>query len=329
MMHGSIFRIVGEGRLMAERSGREDSVGDAKASRLTTIDRSAELLPWRRARELTRCFLYWIPVSTFPIPTVQRGWLMEFLTRWTLLMKERGFRPETFLQYKTVHPDLMKPLLSNMMELIPVMGLGRKPGTALPEFPSEAEVQQSTKAMFDALSQKKSVDLPDAKKYMPDYAYWFVEKSDKEQRELFLGYGGLSMAFLKPDPNTAAPPLPFTPILRKKLPMLEQLERNFAKANSLRDSFLAKSKEFFGGGLEQEPQMKGIPFILPLLDSADFFSQPAEVIEKCFQLFDAYIRESPSDKGVLLAVKQDIDIEDGLIELLNTMREEKLVYIEA
>ncbi len=300
---------------------------DKTSRRLTAIDRSAELLPWRRARELTRCFLYWLPVSAFPVPALQRGWLMEFLTRWSLLMKELGLRPETFLQYKTVYPDLMKPLLNNMMELIPILGLGRKPGAALPEFPSEDEVQQSTKSMFDALSHQKDVDLPDAKKYMPDYSYWFVEKSGQKQRDLFLGYGGFSMVFLKPDPDTVAPALPITPALRKKLPILQELENNFAKANSLKDSFLAKSKEFFGQGLEKEPQMKGIPFILPLLDSVDFFSQPAEVIENCFQLFDAYLRESPIDKGVLLAVKEDI--EEQFINLLNGMRKEKLVYPEA
>jgi hypothetical protein len=295
--------------------------------RLTPIIRSEELRPWRRAHELTRCFLYWIPVSSFPIPGTQRSWLMEFLTRWTLLMKDLGLRPEVFLQYKTVYPDLMKPLLNNMMDLIPIMGLGRKPGAPLPELPSEEEAKKDTKKMFDALLHEKPVELPDAKKYMPDYACWFVDKSDKKQRELFLGYGGLSMAFLKPDPNTATPTLPFTPALRKKLPMVQELEKSFAQASALKDSFLAKSKEFFGGGLEQEPQLKGLPFILPLLDAADFFSQPAEVIEKCFQLFDAYVRESPADKGVLLAAKDDI--EERLIDLLNGMREEKLVYPEA
>lgn len=295
--------------------------------RLIPIDRSKELLPWRRARDLTRCFLYWAPVSAFPIPTNQCSWLMEFLSRWTALMKEIGLRPETFLQYKTVYPDLMDPLLNNMMELIPVMGLGRKPGTPLPKLPSDQEVEQSTKKMFDALKNEKPFRPPDAKQYMPDYTYWFVQKSDKKQRDLFFGHGGLSMAFLKPDANTAAPALPITPALRKKLPMLQELEKTFAQANSLKDSFLAKSKEFFGGGLETEPQMKGMPFVLPLLDSADFFSQPAEVIENCFQLFAGYVRESPADKGVVLAV--NLDLEDRLIELLQGMKAENLIYAEA
>jgi len=297
------------------------------ADRLTPIHRSEDLAPWRRAKELTRCFLYWIPVNSFPIPEGQRAWLMEFLTRWTGLMKDLGLRPETFVQYKMIYPNLMEPLLNNMMELIPVMGLGRKPGAPLPELPSEKEVQKSTKKMFEALTQDKPVELPDAKSYMPDYSYWFVDKSDKKQRELFLGHGGMSITFLKPDPNTAAPPLPITAALRKKLPMLQELEKKFEQSNSLKDAFLAKSKEFFGEGLEKEPQMKGIPFVLPLLDASDFFSQPAEVIQNCFQLFDAYVRESPADKGLLLAV--NFDVEESLIDLLKKMREEKFSYPDA
>ena len=301
--------------------------GDKGQRRLTPMDRSADLLPWRRASQLTRCFLYWIPVNAFPIPSTQRDWLMEFFTRWTELMKQLGLRSEVFLQYKIVYPDLMKPLLNNMMELIPVMGLGRKPGAPLPEFPSPAEVEQMTKKMFDTLQQGKDVDLPDATQYMPDYSYWFLDKSEKQQRQLFFGHGGLSVTFLKPDPNTSPPPLPFTAAQRQKIPELQHVEKNFARANSLKDGFLAKSKEFFGGGLEEEPQMKGIPFVLPLLDSADFFSQPAEVVEKCFQLFAVYVRESPADKGVLLAFHDDL--EENLIGLLKGMKDQKLTYPEA
>jgi hypothetical protein len=73
--------------------------------------------------------------------------------------------------------------------------------------------------------------------------------------------------------------------------------------------------------------MKGIPFIFPVLDSADFFSQPPEVIEKCFQLFEVYIRESPADKGILLAFTGDL--EEKLIELVRVMKDQKLIYPEA
>lgn len=309
------------------KSGGGTTGSDQAARRLTPIDRSTQVLPWRRARELNRCFLYWLPVSAFPIPTSQRGWLMEFFARWTAVMKESGLRPETFLQYKTVYPNLMDPLINTMMEFIPIMGLGRKPGTALPKFPSKSEVERMTKKMFDDLKQEKPLDLPDAGKYAPEYTYWFLDKSSQHQRELFFGYGGLSVTFLKPDPGTVAPPLPITDAQRKKIPMLQHLDRTWAQANSMKEAFLAKSKEFFVAGLEAEPQMKGIPFILPLMDSSDFFSQPAEVVEKCFELFEVYVRESPADKGLLLSFKTDF--EEQLVELLRSMKEEKLIYPEA
>jgi len=310
---------------------QDESVSSERASqRLTPIDRSRELLPWRKASQLTRCHLYWLPVGAFPIPAHQRSWLMEFLDRWTALAKEKfGLRAEVFLQFKTVYPDLMQPLLDNMMELIPVMGLGIKPGTSLPVMPAQKEVEGSLKKMFDTLQQGKELHMEDSKKYMPDYAYWFLDKSEKKQRELFFGQGGLSITFLKPDPNTKPQPLPITPAQKQKLPFLQQfdLEKQWAQAHSLRDGFLAKSKEFFSAGLEKEPQLKGIPFILPALDSADFFSQPAEVIEKCFKLFEIYVRESPVDKGILLAFAGEL--EESLIDLLKEMRDQKLSYSEA
>lgn len=297
--------------------------------RLVPVDRSAELYPWRRAQELTRCFLYWLPVTGFPIQEEQRGWLMQFLDRWTDSMKAQfGLRPEVFLQYKTIHPHLMNPLLNNMMELIPIMGLGRKPDGRLPAFPPPKEIQRMTQTMFDTLKGGEPLPLPDAKKYIPDYSYWFVDKSQRRQRELFFGHGGLTMTFLKPDPKTVPPPLSFSPALQKKMPALQMFDVAKANANaaSLADSFQVKSKEFFGAGLEGEPQMKGIPFILPILDSADFFTAPAEWIKNCFQLFDVYFRESPADQGILLAFESDM--EDHLIQLLNKMKDEKLFYPE-
>lgn len=305
------------------------SPNEQARQRITPIDRTADLLPWRRAHELTRCFLYWLPVSTFPISTRQRTWLMEFLSRWIGLMKERGLRPELFLQYKTVYPDLMKPLLNNMMELIPVMGLGRKPGAPLPVFPSKDEVAKKTQEMYDTLKRGDQVQLPDTKEYMPDYSYWFVEKSEKHQRELFFGHGGMTFTFLKADPKTAPPPLLISEAQKKKMPVLQKInvDKMWAQANSLADAFLPKSKEYFGAGLESEPQMKGIPFILPLLDSADYFSQPAEVVEKALDLFAVYIRESPADKGMLLSF--GVELEEDLIKLLKQMKEEKFIYPES
>ena len=297
--------------------------------RLTPLDRSAELLPWRRARELTRCSLYWMPVASYPVRGAQRAWLLTFLTRLTARLKsEDGLRPEQFLQYKTVYPELMQPLLNNMMELVPVLGLGRKPGASLPQFPNEQDIQRTTRKMFESLKKDEPVPLPDTRKHMPDYAYWFLDKSAQRQRDLFFGFGGLSLLFMKPDAKTA-PPLLISPAQRAKMPLFQKMdvEKLWAQGQALNDPFLQQSKTLFGEGLENEPQTKGYPFILPLLDSADFFAQPEAIIKNVFELCDVYMRESPVDTGLVLAGDKDLD--DVLIGLLRELSDENLMYPES
>ena len=51
-----------------------------RGERLTPIDRSDEILPWRRAEGMTRCFLAWMPVSAFPARESERRWLLRFTT---------------------------------------------------------------------------------------------------------------------------------------------------------------------------------------------------------------------------------------------------------
>jgi hypothetical protein len=131
---------------------------------------------------------------------------------------------------------------------------------------------------------------------------------------------------LKPDPKTTPPPLPLSESVRKRIPILQAMnvDQMMARAASLADGFLAKSKSMFSKGLEGDPQTKGLPFILPLLDAGDFFSQPPEVVQQCFELFDVYVRESPVDKGMLLAFASEL--EAPLIALLKEMRDQGLKY---
>jgi hypothetical protein len=315
---------------MADIGDKQAGLTAERRQRLTPADRAKDLLPFRCANEMTRCHLYWLPVRQFPVPAAQRAWLLLFIERWAaLLKKELSLRMELFLQYKTVHPELVKPFLNNMLDFVPALGLGRKPGGGVPAFPSKPEMDAMTKSMYESLKRGDNMDPPDTKKYMPDYAYWFVGKTPKPQLELFFGQGGMTLAFLKSDPKTAPPPLPISAAQRKKLPMFQTMDfdKGRAAAASLADAFLPKSKQLFGAGLDDEPQMKGIPFVLPLLDSADFFSQPPEFVENVFQVFDVYSRESPADRGILLAFTADL--EEGLIQLLKDMAEEKLYYPEA
>ncbi len=286
-----------------------------RASRLSPIE-PAKLLPWQRAHDLQGCSLYWLPVQCFPVPTQQKQWLLRFLD----LLSERlkadfQLRCEIFLQQKTVEP-LMGAFVKHAREFGPVQGLNRRPGVPLPAPPTNSDLE----AFQDG---RKQFEIGE---FVADYCYWLLYKDPRRQRELFCGYGGLTAIFLKADPSTKAPELPFTPGLRAKFPMFQMvdIDKIFGGAFSLQDAFLKKSKELFGGDIEQNPQFSGLSFILPLLGTADFFAQPESESKKWFDLFDVYFRESPIDGGMLLASKSDLD--ECIFELLDTIAKENLEY---
>ena len=298
---------------MAESDARPKST-----SRLQEIDRSRDLLPWRRAEQLTRCYLYWIPVASFPLRVGQRTWLIHFLSGLgDLLSTKFGLRPEVFLQFKTL-PPLMDLFLNTAQEFGPFHGLTRRPGSRPPKLVEEADLDDIAKG-------RKKFKFND---YCPDYAYWFVFKSFRKQMESFFGHGGISVMFLKPDAAAVAPKLPIPQAVRDKFEVFKQFDVDglVAGAYALKDSFLAKSKELFGRELAADPKFKGLLFTMPLLATADFFSAPAEEIENCFKLFEVYVNESPADQGVLLATKYSM--EDELIGLLQKMKEDGISYPE-
>jgi hypothetical protein len=288
-----------------------------KTTRLTPIDRNKELAPLRRAYDLDRCLLYWIPVEGFPIPSQQRQWLMEFFDLlFAVLTKQMGLRLEVFLQYKSIM-DLQRAFQETAMEFAPILGLSRRPGTILAPSPTMED-------LAPVLQGKKDFDL---KEWTPDYCYWFHHKLEKRQRDVFLGSGGLTIISLKPDPKTAPPQLPFSETFRKKHRIFQMIDVDafVASACSLMDEFHPKSKELFASDLKQDPRYVGIPFVIPILSAADFFERPAEECEGWFKLFDVYISESPIDKGLLLASK--LDLEEQLIVLLREMKEKGHKYL--
>lgn len=271
---------------------------------------------------MTRCFLYWIPVTSFPAPIEQRAWLLNFFERLSGFLKDsEGLREEVFFQFKEFF-DLRNQFLNHQVEFHPMIGLSRRPGAPLPDFPSEEEVAEISREVL------RTMKAPDATKYMPDYCYWFIRKLATKQRELFLGHAALTILFLKPDPNAPSTKLPPPLQFLNKRPDFAKVdfEGMLATGCALQDPFLAKSKALFGAGLEDEPQFKGLLYILPLLQTSDFFSQPEEEAKKWFELFDVYINESPADKGILMAFKSDH--EEQLVEILTKMKEEGLVYRE-
>ncbi len=286
--------------------------------RLTPI--ADELLPLQRARDLTRCLLYWIPVDGFPVPAHQRAWLMSFLDRLVeLIGSQLGLRAEVFLQ-KTVVQEHTELFVNTAMDYAPKMGLSHKPGAAFPSSPTKQEIE----GLVDQAKKREKITLD---KWLPQTCYWFSTKAEKQQREHFFGYGGMTMIFLKPDPGTVPPKLPISPALLQKNELLRManLDGLLAKAYALNDAFLAKSKELFQDpARKNELFFRGIRFILPSLTSADFFGQPQELFDKWFELFDLYMNESPADEGIVLASK--VDIEAQLIGILKQMNDEGLVY---
>lgn len=277
--------------------------------------------PLRRAETLEKFFLYWIPVDATPPPQAQSFWLQAFFDRLiAFLTKEGKLRTEVFLQYKTVYPNLLDHFLDRSMEWIPIVGYARTPGVPLPPIPT-------LKSMQPLIDGEKPFDFGD---YVGDFTYWFVWKEEKQQRDLFFGYGGLTMMFMPPDPAAIAKP----PYISKRMrehpvfkPIFDRSDpaRTITTGQSMGDKWLKQSLDIYGPDLPQSPQMKGIPFVIPRLKSIHFLNSEEER-QKLSTLCDFYIAESPEDQGVLLASAKDYD--EPIIDILDQMRAAGLEYPE-
>jgi hypothetical protein len=304
----------------ADGLGSADYMVHENLSRLSPLAQDTDLLPLRRAHQMTRCALYWVPVSSFPIPSAQRLWINSFLDRVLQLMQEsHGLRAEVFLQCKTVFPSLVERLNENALDLTPLMGLAQRPGQEIPPIPTVEDLQQ-------VLKEKEKYDF---KKFVGDFCYWFIKKDAKKQRDLFWGYGGMTILFLAPDPSTKVAPLQIPKWIREDpgfAGLFKLFDPDQANANShaLLDGFRKKSLDLFAEDLKKNVQLKGMPFVIPLLSTRDFFNRPEEECKKWLELFDLYVNESPADDGVLIASK--LDVEEELIAILNQMKADGLQY---
>jgi hypothetical protein len=287
------------------------------STRPSRLSRAEEKIqPFLRSPQDAGCELYWIGVPAFPMPTAHRAWFTDFFTRFSaLLEKEAEIRGEFFLQYKTII-DIEKRFRKLAFEILPWHGLTRKPGASIPAPPTKEELEAATHG-----------GAFDIRKHFPDSCFWLRAALPKLMNEFF-GLGGASMFYLKADPATKPPAIPHLETLKGSFPEIQfgKLEEMFKATVSLKDKFLPESKKLFGEGLEEEPNFSGITFILPLLETRDFFSRPAEEKEKWFKLFDVFWRESPPDKGVYIASK--IPLEDLLYEVLESMKEAGKSYPE-
>ena len=270
------------------------------------------ILPLVRSKKMQGCALYWLPVYTEPLVWREKQWLMAFFDALdAILEKKYGLRQESFLQMKLVAPmGAPKDLLhANQAELMPMMGLSRKPGAKLPPIPTEEDLKP-------VMEGKQKFQFND---YVGDYVMWFLTRKERFRRDLFLGYGGYTMMYLAPDPATEPPPLPDYPAFNEH-PAIKNYDVRglWDTVHLLTDGFGAKSKAVFGKGFEEEPSFEGIPFIIPLMNAREYQDANPDDIAAMFTVFDVYIQESSSDTGILIASKLDLD--DDLHEVLESLR---------
>jgi len=298
------------------------STPPAYPKHLTPVERRRRLRPWRKADDLTRCHLYWLPAD-FPAASQQRQWILAFLDAFSeTVQKKLSLQPQIFLQLKTLYPSLQNDFIKTAMEFNPLFGLSRRPMSKIPELPDMRYVEDLQKG-------RRSFAFGDG---LADYCYWFIGRQEKRQRQLFVGFGGLTTMFTKQDPNTVPPPAPaIPPGVRRSLifeSVLKQWkpEQGLQTAYALKSAFLAKSKEHFGRGLEEDAQYPGLLYVLPLLSSNDFFSQPEDEAKRWFDVFDIYVNESALDKGILLASKEDC--EEHIAEIVEALKQNGIRYPE-
>ncbi len=295
------------------------SVGEPRRRRLLEANDRPRFHPWTRAPEFESCQLYWMPVSSFPIGYLQRQWLLRFqeLLR-AHLAKKLKLAPEVFLQMNSINAASRDTFISNARRFHPLFGLGRHPGRALPPIPDEkyAEDLQKGRVTYDHNSLR------------PDYTYWFLEKQAAEQLHLFYGGGGTTTIFLEastPPPKAQKPRL--ASIRDTKLREMVanyDMDSTLSRMQAVESPFLKQSKEMFASDLQDDPQYPGLLFTLPLLAANDFFAATPAQVTDWFSLFKLYLRESPEDKGIVMATSEDF--EESLDELLQQMQSEGLEY---
>ena len=200
-----------------------------------------------------------------------------------------------------IMPELRESFIQTAPTFKPLFGLGRHPGRSLPPLPDEryAKLLQEGKVTYDAQSLH------------PDYVYWLSGGDRNEQRRIFTGFGGMVTLLLPP---TETPP-PLRPIRVRAIhdPAMRRLAETVDFNQKMKDlhaidaAFLKQSKEVFAADLKDDPQHPGLLFALPLLAAEDFFAATPATIDQWFELFNLYVRESPEDKGVLLASVDDLE----------------------
>lgn len=282
--------------------------------------RERTLTPFVRASAITDCSIYWLPVSPFPMLPRQREWILEFHQRLAAhLAQSRKLRQETFLQFKSLYPDLLNTFTARAGDHMPMSGASLTPGETPPELPDFDTIKKQVES-----AGKNGTPL-DVNQWMPDVLHWFLLKKPVEQRELFFGRGGMFTLYLPPDPETVAPVIEVPRFVKTHPAYSDSMQGEINAAYSMRDRFLKQSKEMFGEPFRADASYKGLMFVLPLFTSASLVQATPEQREHWFQVFDGYLIESRVDRGLVLALKEPA-FDDELITLVEQMEAEGHVY---
>ena len=291
-----------------------DQNTDGKSRPEPLAERS--LYPLERSTKLQSCALYWVPVFSQPFAWKEQQWFMALFDRLHVFLADKHrLRQEAFLQMKLIAPlgepkDLFH---RHQMELMPRMGLSRKPGAALPKIPTEEDLAPVMKG-------KQKFVFND---YIGDYCFWFLTRKEQWRRNLFLGHGAYTMLYMPHDPKTTPPPVPDYPAFRAN-PVFAKFDVDalWETTHLLSDRFGPASKAVFGRGLEEDPSFAGLPFVIPRVNSRDLHNLEPNEMEEWFTIFDVLIQESPDDNGVLIASRHDLD--EPLGQILEAMRSDRI-----
>ena len=297
------------------------------------------MLPWRKAESLQVCSLFWMPARFHPMPDSQKEWLLRFLQKLELhFLEGEPLTQDVFLMLGTVATDKarMDMLLRNAMRDGFLMGqVGR------PDHEQRQSLAPSKEDIDEFRRGKKSFNFFD---YSSEKACWLQTAKLQEALEGYFGLGAMTLLMRKasggqmgklPDaklPSSIKVPRflmrkpamallleDFNPAHPSKLPPVINNHPGMQRLRSLTGfdpekphtglaklHFQSQTRDLFGRGLTEEPGYEGMPYFLPRLVSADFFSNGEETLLKWFEVFEIYIAESPEDDGVLIASRSDI-----------------------
>jgi hypothetical protein len=296
-----------------------ESLAPPPRRRLTEVRTSRHLLPFIRASAIEDASVYWLPVSEFSISFRQRLWILDFIERLNVELKQQKLTIEQFLQLKYTRTELNERFLNTMFDYRPITGVLLAPGQQLPAPPTSLEVKRLT----ESHGPDGTINLDHL---AADYCAWFSGPGQQEQRQDFFGVGGMLMVWIEEDQEKPIPKIEIPRVIRTHPAMQSvDFDAQLRKGNRLQHPFLKRSREVFAAHLPDGPVKRHAVFVLPRLRSAHFVDATPDTRSTWFEIFSVYCIESEVDRGILFAFK-DSDFDERIIAILGAMRKNDQEY---